>query len=101
MENLAPSTLLHDFYPFFGLKGTNQHSRGKSLPFGNDIQHPMHPIGKINVGMPSPSIHYRGARGAARLGMTGLVIFTNIGFGLCDKSGKSDPLPKPYQATSQ
>jgi len=67
---------------FLWLNSAQQHGGREALRLGDGIQHPMHAIGKVDVGMPGRAIHDGIAPGPAGFGVAAQVGLADVGLGL-------------------
>ena len=92
--------LEHQIDPFQWFQCTNEYRRWIVLCFTDDIQHPVHAIGEVNVGQSRPAIHHSIARGAADMRVASQIGFANVSFSFDDETTETLAIPAPHQATT-
>ena len=83
---LLPPAGSNHFKTFLSLDGANQHCGGHTFWFSDEVQHPMHAVCKIDIGVAWRAKHHLCAWSQTSPGVTTLVLLSNVGFGFGDET---------------
>ena len=67
-----------------GFGGADEHRLRVAGYGGDDVEHFVHAVDEVDVGVPAPTEHDFGARGAAFGGVAGEIMGADVGFGFDD-----------------
>src|SRR5947209_4302263 len=67
-----------------GLRGAEEHRVGVASRAADRVQHRVHAIDQVHVGVPRLPVHHLCASGAAGPGMAGEIVLADVGLGLDD-----------------
>lgn len=74
----------HFLEGFEGLSGADEDGGADSGRLGGDVEHPMHAVREVDVGMSGRAEHDLVARGGASVGMASGIVDSSIGLGFDD-----------------
>ena len=98
---LRPTQAAHRRLPLHRSEGAHENRGGESLPLGDDVQAMVHAVDEIDVEMTGWAVHRGGAFRLAAVGVTGLVLLTDVGLHLGDVAGEALALKATYHALAQ